>query len=68
MSTMHVNVSTLRAYHAARRRRLRTIIVEWWQRVRSRYELASLGEADLRDVGLSRGEAEYESSKPFWQR
>ena len=67
MSTMHLSVPTFRAYRAARRQELRAMIVQWWQRVCSRYELMSLGEADLRDVGLSRGEAEFESSKPFWQ-
>jgi uncharacterized protein YjiS (DUF1127 family) len=67
MSTIHVTFPTFREYHAARRRQLRTMIVEWWQRLRSRYELAALGEADLCDIGLSRSEAEYESSKPFWQ-
>jgi len=39
---------------------------EWWQRSRSRYELESLGEADLRDIGLSSSEARFEGSKPFW--
>jgi uncharacterized protein YjiS (DUF1127 family) len=60
------SVPTFRAYHAARKRHLRTLISGYWQRVRSRYELASLGEADLRDVGLSGAEAEFETTKPFW--
>lgn len=68
MSTMSVNDVKVRAYRAARRRRrLQAIIVRWWQRLRSRYELMSLTETELRDIGLSRGEAEFESSKPFWQ-
>jgi uncharacterized protein YjiS (DUF1127 family) len=60
------NVPTFRAYHAARKRHLRTLISGCWQRVRSRYELANLGETDLRDIGLSRAEAEFETTKPFW--
>jgi uncharacterized protein YjiS (DUF1127 family) len=68
MSTMGVSDAKVRAYRAARRRRrLQAIIVRWWQRLRSRYELMSLSESELRDVGLSRGDAEFESSKPFWQ-
>lgn len=67
MSTIHLSDTTFRAYRAARARQVRAVIVEWWQRVCSRYELISLGDADLRDIGRSRGEAEFESSKPFWQ-
>ena len=63
-----ISVPTFRAYHAARRREWRNLIAEYWQRVRSRYELASLGESDLRDIGISRASAEFESSKPFWQK
>ena len=47
---------------------LRQLAGEWWQRLRSRYELQTLGEQDLRDIGLTSGEAQFESSKPFWQR
>ena len=39
---------------------------EWRRRVRSRGELMSLSDAELRDIGLSRSEAEVESSKVFW--
>jgi uncharacterized protein YjiS (DUF1127 family) len=67
MSTINLSVPSYRAYRAARRQQLRAMLVEWWQRILSRYELTSLGEADLRDIGLSRAEAEFESSKPFWQ-
>jgi uncharacterized protein YjiS (DUF1127 family) len=33
------------------------------QRIYSRYELASLSEGDLRDIGVTRGEAEFEAAK-----
>ena len=39
---------------------------EWWQRQRSLHELETLDDAILRDIGLSRGELGFESSKPFW--
>lgn len=66
MSTMNLSATTLRPSRSSPWRALWTLIVEWRQRVRSRHELMSLGEAELRDIGLSRGEAEHESSKPFW--
>ncbi len=68
MSTITISVPTFREYHAARRRHMRTLIAGYWQCVRSRYELSNLNDTDLRDVGLTRGEAEFESSKPFWQK
>ncbi len=45
---------------------VRTMIVEWRRRVRSRHELKNLGDADLRDIGLTRGEVDFEQSKSFW--
>jgi len=33
------------------------------QRIYSRYELASPSEGDLRDIGVTRGEAEFEAAK-----
>ncbi len=45
---------------------LKRNIVEWRRRLRSRSELRSLGDSTLRDIGLSRADAEGEASKPFW--
>jgi len=45
---------------------LNLLLDEWWQRSRSRNELESLDNAMLRDIGLSRSEAGFEASKPFW--
>jgi uncharacterized protein YjiS (DUF1127 family) len=42
-------------------------MTEWQQRVAGRRELMSLTERDLRDIGISRSDAEAEASKPFWQ-
>jgi uncharacterized protein YjiS (DUF1127 family) len=39
----------------------------WRQRRRERAELAALDERTLADIGLSRGEAEFLSNKPFWR-
>lgn len=45
----------------------RHLMREWWQRLRSRYELETLGEAGLRDIGMSSAEGVFEASKPFWK-
>jgi uncharacterized protein YjiS (DUF1127 family) len=34
--------------------------------MRSRHELEGLSDVTLRDIGLSRGQADFEASKPFW--
>ncbi|HEU0156715.1 MAG TPA: DUF1127 domain-containing protein [Stellaceae bacterium] len=39
----------------------------WRQRSRARAELAALDDRMLRDIGVTRAEAEYLSSKPFWK-
>lgn len=41
-------------------------IVEWQRRMRSRNELTTLRDGSLRDIGISRCDAEFEASKPFW--
>jgi uncharacterized protein YjiS (DUF1127 family) len=38
----------------------------WLRRGASRYELRSLSDRDLRDIGLSRADAYREAAKPFW--
>jgi uncharacterized protein YjiS (DUF1127 family) len=44
-----------------------TQIAEWRHRIRSRRELLTLGEHDLRDIGLRPVDANREASKPFWR-
>ena len=39
----------------------------WRRRARDRAELASLDDRMLKDIGLTRGEAEFLSNKPFWR-
>ena len=39
----------------------------WRERHRSRANLIGLPDADLKDLGLSRGDAEQEWEKPFWR-
>lgn len=53
MSAMHFHpLSTLR---------------QWRQRARQRRELAGLSDLMLHDIGISRGDAEFLASKPFWK-
>jgi len=48
-----------------------TLVVErvfaWRERLRSRRDLMRLSEHQLKDIGLSRNDAETEWQKPFWQ-
>ena len=46
---------------------LRSTLREWRRRIRDRRELAGLGEMILRDIGISRAEAQYLADKPFWK-
>jgi uncharacterized protein YjiS (DUF1127 family) len=39
-----------------------------WHRIRSRYELESLSERDLADMGMTRLDTFNEIQKPFWQK
>ena len=48
-------------------RRLALVMLMYWHRHRSRQALSLLNEGQLRDIGLSRDEAEKEWQKPFWR-
>jgi uncharacterized protein YjiS (DUF1127 family) len=43
------------------------LLVVWQQRLENRTCLQDMGEARLRDIGLTRAEARRESEKPFWR-
>ena len=40
---------------------------EWSRRSRERAELAALDDRTLKDIGLTRADAEFLSNKPFWR-
>ena len=46
---------------------VRATLRKWRQRKNGRLELARLDERMLRDIGLTRVDAEYEINKPFWR-
>ena len=39
----------------------------WFQRARQRRQLAQLTDRELRDIGVTRVEAQAEAAKAFWQ-
>ena len=40
---------------------------EWRRRIRERGELSALDDRMLKDIGLTRADAEFLSNKPFWR-
>lgn len=42
-------------------------VKRWWQRQMGRRELARLDEQGLRDLGITRDDAQREARKPFWR-
>ncbi len=57
------------ALDAARRvaRRLMSVLRFWRRRRRDRRELTRLDERTLKDIGLTRSDAEFLINKPFWR-
>ena len=47
---------------------VRAALSEWRRRKNGRLELARLDERMLRDIGLTRVDADYETNKPFWRK
>ncbi len=44
------------------------LLQEWWNVSRQRRALASLDDWTLKDIGVTRSDVEFESTKPFWRR
>jgi uncharacterized protein YjiS (DUF1127 family) len=42
--------------------------VEWRIRSRTRFELSTMDDRELWDIGVTRGAARFEATKPFWQQ
>jgi uncharacterized protein YjiS (DUF1127 family) len=43
------------------------LIKVWWRRMQDRRTLATMNDQSLRDIGITRYDAFYEASKPFWR-
>jgi len=67
MSTMNLSVTTIRPYRSSRWSELKRCVAEWRHRATSRWELMSLSDRELSDMGLTPMDRYNESSKPFWQ-
>ncbi len=39
----------------------------WWRRSREREILMTMSDRDLKDIGITRYDAQYEARKPFWR-
>ncbi len=46
---------------------IRVTLRLWHLRATQRPQLARLSDQKLRDIGLTRAQAEYEAAKPFWR-
>jgi uncharacterized protein YjiS (DUF1127 family) len=66
VSPMNPGNSISRCYRLPRWSQVKRHIAEWRIRACSRNELAILSDRTLRDIGLSRSDAMFEASKPFW--
>jgi uncharacterized protein YjiS (DUF1127 family) len=40
---------------------------QWRKRARERAELTALDDRSLKDIGLTRADAEFLANKPFWR-
>ena len=47
--------------------RIGSEIGEWRRRLRDRRALATMSDRSLRDIGLTRYDADWEARKPFWR-
>ena len=66
MSTMSLDITTLRSRRRLCWSQVKEGLAEWRRRAHSRSELMTLSNSDLRDIGLSRSSTNIEASKPFW--
>ena len=57
----------VRSFRLASADQLVAAVGRWRQRARQRRQLMRLDDALLKDIGLTRCEAEYEAKKPFWR-
>jgi len=46
---------------------LRALVAGWAKRQRERAALLALDDAGLKDIGISRAQAAFDHSKPFWR-
>ena len=47
--------------------RMAAEVAKWRRRSRDRSALVTMSDRSLRDIGITRYDAAYEASKPFWR-
>jgi len=67
MSMLDLTPTVVRSRRLPKWSEFQAVLVEWRQRMRSRYELSMLDDGGLWDMGLTRMDAEQEADKPFWR-
>jgi len=67
MSTMNLSISTFRPYRSSCWSEFKRCVAVWRYCVTSRWELMSLSDRELSDIGLTPMDRYNERSKPFWQ-
>ena len=67
MTMMSISVNAVRPHHLPQWSELHSAFVQWRERARTRRALRALDDRELWDMGLTRGDADFETSKPFWQ-
>jgi uncharacterized protein YjiS (DUF1127 family) len=67
MSMMNLTITVVRSRRLPRWSEIRTVLIEWRQRARSRLELMTFDDRELWDMGLTRVDAHNEANKPFWE-
>ncbi len=63
---MNNTFTTVRTQRFSGWTQVKHCIGQWRRRLRSRHELEGLSDATLRDIGISRCDAQRETNKPFW--
>ena len=68
MSIINLSLAAVRTRRLPQWSEIRTVFIEWRERVHSRCELMALTDRELWGMGLTRSDAENEFDKPFWRR
>jgi uncharacterized protein YjiS (DUF1127 family) len=68
MTLISLSITAVRSRRLPRWSEVKALIIEWRQRVRSRYELTTLNDRELSDICVTRMEVRAEFEKPFWRR
>lgn len=60
-------VSLRRPLRPEKQQHFRELVRQWWRRRRTRTMLAQMDDYLLKDIGLTRADAQQEADRPFWR-